>query len=149
MSDDTQSQVEVEHYFAATPERVFDAWVDPDLIRKWMFGERVRDETVLTIRNEAQPGGSFLFSVERNEQIIEYVGEYFMVDRPKQLVFTWAVEEHSTESDYVIVNFTAEKSGCRVSIQHNLHAERTDHSADIMGDWPKMLKALEKALAGK
>ncbi len=149
MSDDTQSQVHLEHYFSASPLRVFDAWIEPDSIRQWMFGARVREETVLTIRNEPQVGGSFLFSVERNEQIIEYVGEYFIVDRPNQLVFTWAVEEHSTESDYVVVKFAPEKSGCRLTLQHNLHADRTDHSADILADWPKMLSVLEKVLAGK
>jgi uncharacterized protein YndB with AHSA1/START domain len=149
VSDDTQSQVQIEHFFKASPLRVFDAWIEADSIRQWMFGPRVREETVLTIRNEPQIGGSFLFSVERHEQIIEYVGEYFIVDRPNQLVFTWAVEEHSTESDYVVVKFLPEKSGCRVTLLHNLHSQRTDHSADILNDWPKMLQVLEKVLAGR
>ncbi len=149
MSDGTQSQVQLEHFFKASPARVFDAWIDTDLLAQWMFGSRVRDETVLTMRNDAKVGGAFHFAVERNEQIIEYVGEYFIVDRPNRLVFTWAVEEHSTESDHVIVTFEAEKSGCQLKLTHNLHPERIDHSSDVLNEWPKMLAALEKVLAGR
>jgi uncharacterized protein YndB with AHSA1/START domain len=149
VSDGTQSQVQLEHFIKASPARVFDAWIDTDLLGQWMFGSRVRDETVLTMRNEAKVGGAFRFTVERNEQIIEYVGEYFIVDRPNRLVFTWAVEEYSTESDHVIVTFEADKSGCLLKLTHNLHPERTDHSADVLNDWPKMLAALEKVLAGR
>lgn len=149
MSDEIQSQVQVEHTFKASPERVFDAWIDPAMIRQWMFGSKVRDETVLQIRTDARVGGSFSFSVERDEQIIDHVGEYFIVDRPNRLVFTWKVEQHATESDHVIVDFRAQGSGCHLTLVHNLHPQRTEHENDTLHDWPKMLAALEKLLGGR
>ncbi len=149
VSDETQSQIQIEHVFKASAQRVFDAWINPAIIRQWMFGTRIREETVLNIRTDAQVGGSFSFSVERNEQIIDYVGEYFIVDPPQRLVFTWAVEENSTESDHVIVDFKSDKSACRLTLVHNLNSHRLGHPADIFQDWAKMFAVLEKVLAGR
>ena len=147
--DETQSQIQFEHLFKARPERVFDAWLDPDALRQWMFGPRIRKETVLKIRTDPKVGGSFVFSVERDEQIYDYVGEYFIVDRPSRLVFTISFEEQATESDHIVVTFAAEGAGCRVTIQHNLHPHHSDLTIDLATEWPKMLEVLESVLAGK
>jgi uncharacterized protein YndB with AHSA1/START domain len=51
--------------FSAAPERVFDAWLDPEMIGRWMFGPALRDEEVLRIAVDARIGGSFSFVVRR------------------------------------------------------------------------------------
>jgi uncharacterized protein YndB with AHSA1/START domain len=87
--------------------------------------------------------------VERDEKIFDYVGEYFVVEPPERLVFTWAGDQNSTESDHVIVTFHAEKGGCRLTLDHNVNPNRSDHASDIFRDWPAMFDALEKILAGR
>jgi uncharacterized protein YndB with AHSA1/START domain len=57
--------VVVTHRFAASPERVFDAWLDPALIGQWMFGPAVREEEVLRLATDPRVGGSFSFLVRR------------------------------------------------------------------------------------
>ena len=51
--------VHVAREFDVSPARVFDAWLDPELIGRWMFGPALRDETVLRIAVEpARADGS-------------------------------------------------------------------------------------------
>jgi hypothetical protein len=55
----------VTRQFNASAERVFDAWLSPDLIGRWMFGPNVRDEEVVRILVDARVGGAFSFIVRR------------------------------------------------------------------------------------
>jgi uncharacterized protein YndB with AHSA1/START domain len=57
MVEDARVTVRVSRRFSASPERVFDAWLDADNMRRWLFatlgGEMVRAEV------EAKVGGAF------------------------------------------------------------------------------------------
>ena len=49
MSTTQDITVCVTHRYNASPERVFDAWLDPKLIDGWMFGPSQRDEEVIRV----------------------------------------------------------------------------------------------------
>ncbi|MGH9720705.1 MAG: SRPBCC family protein [Bryobacteraceae bacterium] len=53
-----QVNVRVTRHFDASPERVFDAWLDPEMIGKWMFVEAAPSGTGtgLTLTHELHPG---------------------------------------------------------------------------------------------
>ena len=91
------------HCYPATRERVFDAWLDPALIGQWMFGPKLRDETVVCIEVVARVGGSFSFVVLRQGTEFDHVGEYLDVDRPSRLVFTWGMRENLPETSRVTI----------------------------------------------
>lgn len=61
-------QIKVEHKFKASAEKVFDAWLKPELARKWMslteFNGCKAD--VRTVEIDARVGGKFKFSDMRN-----------------------------------------------------------------------------------
>jgi uncharacterized protein YndB with AHSA1/START domain len=88
MTTKTPIQVCVTRRFDAAPDRVFDAWLNPELIRAWMFGPAVRGEEVVRITNDPRVGGSFSFVVRRQGEEINHVGEYLEIQRPWRLVFT-------------------------------------------------------------
>lgn len=46
--------------FDVSAERVFDAWLNPDLIGRWMLGPALRAESVLRIALEPRAGGCTL-----------------------------------------------------------------------------------------
>src|SRR5690349_13009430 len=53
----------VRHAFASSRERVFDAWLNPAGMERWMFGPEVRDEEIVHLRVDARVGGHFSFLV--------------------------------------------------------------------------------------
>ena len=72
----------VSHRFAVPAERVFEAWLDPVSISRWMFGPGVRDEKIVRLTVEPRVGGKFSFVVNRQNVEIDHVGAYLELDRP-------------------------------------------------------------------
>ena len=83
--------------FRAPPEQVYDAILDPAMIARFMFGERLREEEILHIRNEPKVGSAFSFKVRCGGQVIEHVGRYLELDRPRSIAFTWALADHRNQ----------------------------------------------------
>lgn len=48
----------VERQFEVTPEKVFDAWLDPDRLAQWMFGPKVRDEEIVRLTLDPKVGST-------------------------------------------------------------------------------------------
>lgn len=50
------SQVSLEGRFGASPERVYRAWLEPAMLRRWMVGPNVRDEDLVELTIDARVG---------------------------------------------------------------------------------------------
>ena len=93
--------VRVKHWFGAAPESVFDAWLDADMIGRFMFGSDLRGEEVVRIALDPRIGGRFSFVVRRKGQELDYIGRYLVIDRSRRLAFNWAVAPEPTDSSRV------------------------------------------------
>ncbi len=137
--------VRVTRTFAARPEAVFDAWLDPAWLGRWMFGPGVRPETVLHLRTEARVGGGFSFLVERDGQRIDHIGTYLEIDRPRRLVFTWAIRgESDDDGSTVAIDLAATPEGCALTLTHTLPAQWADYASRTRHGWTTMLDALHR-----
>lgn len=80
----------VERSIRASPEKIFEAYVDPKLVPRWWAppGATLRVE-----RMDPRPGGSYRY-VQRTAggQEVAFVGSYLEVERPVRLVYTFEVE---------------------------------------------------------
>lgn len=133
----------VTHRYAHPPERVFDAWLDPAIARKFLFatptGEMVRAEV------DARVGGQFAF-VDRRPDMgdVLHTGEYKVVDRPRRLVFTFGVPKFNPDFTEVEVEITPTEGGCEVRLtQRDTPEEWAERSAE---GWATILATLEAAL---
>lgn len=147
MSTGTPVAVRITRRFAASAERVFDAWLDPALIGRWMFGPALRDEEVLRIRTDARVGGSFSFLVRRDGQEIDHVGTYRVIERPHRLVFTWGIAGQSDGESQVTIEVVPSETGCELTLIHEMHPRWAEYAGRTQAGWARMLDALSAALA--
>jgi uncharacterized protein YndB with AHSA1/START domain len=137
----------VSHRFAVPAERVFEAWLDPVWIGRWMFGPTVRDEKIVRLAVEPRVGGKFSFVVNRQNVEIDHVGEYLELDRPRLIVFTWATRDSLPNTSRVIVEILSCDGGCELTLTHVMAADWAAFVDKAAGSWRKMLEALAGALA--
>lgn len=143
-------RVRVRHDFPHEPERVFDAWLDPELIARWMFGPPLREEEVQGISVAPRVGGSYSFRVLRGGESLDHTGRYLEMERPRRLSFTWGVRQYLPESSTVHVDFaprdTPAGPGTRLELTHEMPANAADYAEQTRRGWSTMLALLEKTL---
>jgi uncharacterized protein YndB with AHSA1/START domain len=141
MAAETRPKVTLTRHFNATPERVFDAWLDPQSAGRWLFatpsGEMVRVEI------NPRAGGRFIFLDRRNGEDIEHTGQYLEIDRPTRLVFTFAAPKFSTESTRVDVQINSAEAGCELTLTHE--GVLPDYLERTASGWGTILDGLAKA----
>ncbi len=142
-------KVTVTRKFSVSAERVYDAWLSPEWLGRWMYDPAVRDERIVRLGLEPRVGGRFSFVVDRQGIEIEHVGEYLELDRPRLLVFTWATRDALPEGSRVIVEITPGHDGCELMLTQVLGANRTDFAVRAEGAWRKMFDALATALPSR
>ncbi|WP_206064795.1 SRPBCC family protein [Nitratireductor mangrovi] len=145
----------VRRRFAASAERVFDAFLDTAMARMWMF--TTPDTAISRCEIDARVGGRFTMIDHRPDGDIEHVGEYLVIDRPRRLVFTFAVPSLSPDYDRVEVDITPDGNGCVLTLTNvmtpEVHAEWGDKVREgwtmMIGTLTNLLDAEQEAPAGK
>jgi uncharacterized protein YndB with AHSA1/START domain len=124
-------------------ERVFDAWLDPVLVRRW-FGPGLGPVVIV----EVQPriGGRFAIVQRRGNDDVAHGGTYEELARPHRLAFTWEVPPGARERSRVLVTFTPEGDGCRCDVAHQMDAQWREFVPRGEQAWAKMLGAMGEAL---
>ncbi|MES1195302.1 MAG: SRPBCC family protein [Opitutus sp.] len=136
----------VTHRFAASAERVYDAWLDPQWVGRWMFGPGVRNERIVRLALEPRVGGKFSFVVDRQGLEVDHVGEYLELDRPQLLVFTWGTRDSLPATSRVIVEIIPDDGGCVLTLTHVMGPEWAVFTEKAAGSWRLMLGALDRSL---
>jgi uncharacterized protein YndB with AHSA1/START domain len=134
--------VRIVRHFSMSAERVFDAWLDPQKAGRWLFatasGQMVRVEI------EARIGGRFVFVDRRNGADVEHTGEYLELDRPKRLVFRFAVPKYSSVYTRVAIDIVPAGTGCELTLVHE--GVLPEHGAQTQSGWKTILDALAASL---
>jgi uncharacterized protein YndB with AHSA1/START domain len=139
--------IRVARFINAPPERVFDAWIEPDMISKFIVGPEVRDEELTHIFVDPIVGGTFSFLVRRGGQPIDHVGTYREIDRPRRLVFTWGVDEEQGDLSVVTIEITPKGEGCELTLTHRLDPAWADYAERTEAGWTFITDKLGDALA--
>ncbi len=109
--------------FEASPEKVFDAWTNPEALTKW-FGP-TNDFTVPLAEVDLRVGGAYRIQMKAPDgEIHTAVGTYKEIIPAEKLVFTWAWEAGSTCGDsgagesLVTLRFCAQGPATEMTLLH-------------------------------
>ena len=146
MAQSPTTQIRVTHRYAASPERVFDAWLDPKIARRFLFATPTGEMIVCEI--DARVGGLFDLTERRPDMgEVKHVGQFLELDRPRRLVFTFGVPQFDPAMTRVEIDIRALGAGCELTLTHTDVGE--DWAEGTKDGWTKILASLEPALAGK
>lgn len=144
MAENESMKITVDHEYHSTVEQVFNAWLDPESVKHWLFATA----TGVMQRVEIDPrvGGTFLI-VERRENVdVAHYGIYAAIERPNLLKFTFSVDKYEPDGDPITVEFHPLERGCRVTLIHEMDAKFADHAERTRSGWAGILDGLDRTL---
>jgi uncharacterized protein YndB with AHSA1/START domain len=134
----------LERTFDAPAEAVFDAWTNPEVLRRWWVAEsswRTAEAQV-----DLRVGGGYRLSMEdpAADHLHTVRGEYREVRRPERLVYSWAWEEADGRLGHestVAVDFIGDGETTTVVLEHTGLASLESRDAHRSG-WEGCLSNL-------
>ena len=142
-----QPSITVWRTFAAPRERVFRAWTDAALLRRWLAPSPC---VVVEAEADARVGGTYRIVVQSPDGVRHTTtGEYREVDPPVRLVKTWVYEGPHHPVPYptlVTVDFReTEDGGTELKIRQDGLLTLVDRGGNGEG-WRLCLENLERVL---
>ena len=124
--------------FDASAERVFDAWLDPAKAGKFLFATATG--TLQKVEIDARSGGKFEIVDRRDGADVAHIGRYVAVERPRKLVFTFAVPKYSKVETLVTLEISPAGAGCELTLTHS--GVLPDWARQTEEGWGKILDGL-------
>ena len=122
-------------------ERVFDAWLDPVRLARFM---RPGSTARATAELDPRVGGHFrIIMYHPNAPAgTEHTGEYLLIDRPSRLSFTWRSVNTDDRTTTVTIDFFDRDGATEVVLTHTeLPPQQIDNHRK---GWSDILAALPK-----
>src|SRR5262245_1889719 len=107
--------VVVRRTIAASPEQIFDAWLDPEALAIWMRPGTIHS-TVASL--DARVGGRYEIVMHGDSGPFPHTGVYQVIDRPRRLVFTWHSPATEQRETLVTVDFLPRGERTEVVVTH-------------------------------
>jgi len=135
--------VKISRRFKAPPEQVFDAWLDPDKARQFLFSTPTG--TVLRADIDPRVGGRFTIVDRRDGVDVEHTGEYLEIERPRRLKFTFGVPQYSKDFSRVTIDIEPVTGGCELTLTHDGVLE--EYADKTPEGWGMIFDGLDRLLA--
>jgi uncharacterized protein YndB with AHSA1/START domain len=139
----SDAAVRVERVLPASPEEVYDAWTDPQTLRRFMCPHNV---LFARVEADVRVGGKFRLDMVHADHTTEHYGEYRELDRPRKLVFTWRSKYTAERDTLVTILLSPEGENTRLVLIHEQlpsDKARQQHT----GGWTSCLEKLSEYLA--
>jgi len=117
-NEEASKPLVVRRFVPAPRERVFDAWLDPARLARFMRPGRIGRATAEV---DGRIGGRFrivMFHPDRSTGT-EHTGEYLLIDRPARLSFTWQSVNTDNRPTTVMIEFLVRDGGTEVVLTHS------------------------------
>lgn len=105
----------VRRMFHASPERIFDAWTQPEHLKQWWGPKSVQ---CVDAEVDLRVGGRYRIANQFPDGKILWIsGEFEAIDRPRRLVYSWRVGDEGV-AERVTVHFEACGEETEVMVKH-------------------------------
>ena len=138
--------IQVSYDFNTDAKAVFNAWIDIDMISKWMFGPAVRDEEIVKLENDPHEGGKFSYVVQRGDDTLDHTGTYLEILPDTRLVFTWGIGVEASKESVVSIDITQTERGTHLLLTHEMDEKWASYTDRTKHGWSMMLDNLNAAL---
>lgn len=140
----SELELTINHRIAAPREKVFEAWLSPQMLSKFMRPPSTTGNARVT--NDPVKGGRFSIVMVTPEKEIPHAGTYLAIDPHSHLSFTWE-SPHSLDDSVVTVDFAeAEAGATEITLRQVKFRSEDSRDGHIKG-WTTILEALEKSLS--
>ena len=127
-------------YISTTPEKLWNALIDPEVTAKYWQHENVSDW---------KPGSKWEHRGFDTKRTLKLVGKVIESSPPRRLVITWAFPaDEASEEKHSRVTFELEPIGdvVRLTVTHDHLEPGSQMLQGIMKGWPKVLSSLKSLL---
>lgn len=130
-------------FIGAPRNRVFEAWLDPQSLARWM---RPGANATATAEVDPRVGGRFRIVMTHSAGLTEHTGEYLVVEPPARLSFTWISVHTNQLATQVTVECFEREGGTELVLTHRRLPE-SKIDAHRRG-WGTILENLDGVLRG-
>ena len=138
----TDLTLTVERTIKAAQTDVFNAWLNPEMLRKFMMP--AAGMSVPKASNDPKEGGRFEIIMSAGENEIPHSGTYREITPHERIVFTWE-SPYSVDESTVTLTFDPTDDGTHVTLTHVRFADEQTRD-NHQGGWVGILETLDATL---
>lgn len=139
----TELSLAVTRTIAAPANQVFEAWLDPQMIAKFM--RPMPNMPAPDVKNDPVEGGRFDIVMKAGDDEIPHAGTYREISRYSRLIFTWE-SPFSIDGSTVTLDFDEVDGKTKVTLTHVKFPSEESRDNHENG-WTAILAALDAASA--
>jgi uncharacterized protein YndB with AHSA1/START domain len=133
----------VTRVFSAPAERVFDAWLDPASVGRWLFA--TPKGKMQRVEIDPRVGGKFVIVEKRGRTLADHVGTYEVMDRPRRLVFSYSYQ--GEKPTRVTVEIESVAGGCKLTLSHEIDPKWSAYLEQARAGWTMILEGLAECIS--
>ncbi len=136
--------LKLSHLFYHQPEQVFDLWIDEHHAASWLFGGP--DQFTDVIRIDARVGGRFFASGRYGQKPIVHQGQFHVLQRPQQILFSVSPFPDQIEPALVQIRFERCPFGCELQLTHQLSSRFAAERPRLIENWTQLFARMAMEL---
>lgn len=138
-------EIVVSREFAAPPEMVFDAWLDPNTARRFLFA--TAEGEIMRCDIDPRVGGGFTIIDRRGNADAVHRGRYEVINRPHRLVFLFSPDaEGDDDWSRVSIDVSRRDGGSTLTLRHEMDERWADYEPQTRRGWTEIIEGLAAAL---
>jgi uncharacterized protein YndB with AHSA1/START domain len=134
----------VSHTYTASPCAVYDAWLNPEIAKRFLFA--TEEGRVIRADIEPRVGGHFLVIDRRPTGDAVHYGVFLELRRPRRMVFCFSVAEHDHNADRIQIEIEQLAEGTQLTLSHEMCAEWAQFEEQTRQGWVHVMRGLEREL---